>query len=108
MVFFLPDLVLLNNLPNPVYKQRYEEGMDHAKKFTWTCKLGYLSVEASHRTKKQAKHTSALLMIDNLQKELGDSFKTTVSYFLRLSSFCVEDVENKNLVNFNFYTSNFK
>ncbi|KAI5699805.1 hypothetical protein M8J75_009055 [Diaphorina citri] len=80
----LEVLCLLNNLPTPVYNQLYEEGMSHDKTFTCTCKLGNLLVEASHRTKQQAKHTSALLMIESLEKSLEDAFITTVPEDFRM------------------------
>ncbi|KAL1452932.1 hypothetical protein WDU94_007115 [Cyamophila willieti] len=80
----LEVLTLLNNLPNPKYDQIYEEGMSHDKTFTCTCQVGNLLKEASHRTKQQAKHTSALLMISALEKSLGDLFVSTIPEDFRI------------------------
>uniref|UniRef100_A0A8D9BN41 Interferon-inducible double-stranded RNA-dependent protein kinase activator A homolog n=2 Tax=Cacopsylla melanoneura TaxID=428564 RepID=A0A8D9BN41_9HEMI len=80
----LEVLTLLNNVPTPKYDQLYEEGMSHDKIFTCTCQIGNLRVEASHRTKQQAKHTSASLMIAALEKSLGDLFVTTIPEDFRI------------------------
>lgn len=61
-----------NKLPDPVYKCVGEEGLAHARSFTFECHVAKLTETATSRTKKQAKHLSAKLMLQRLITMLGD------------------------------------
>lgn len=64
-----------NKLPDPDYVLIGEVGPPHAKTFTYACNVAKLSENASSRTKKQAKHLSAKLMIERLKTMLGDKLE---------------------------------
>lgn len=66
-----------NKLPAPEYILTGDEGLPHAKLFTFECHVAKLIETAASRTKKQAKHLSAKLMLQRLKTMLGDKLELT-------------------------------
>lgn len=62
----LNDICANNRLGLPVFSLVREEGQAHAKLFTIRCQVAKMLVDATHKTKKQAKHYAAVNMINKL------------------------------------------
>lgn len=62
----LNDICTNHKLGLPDFKLVREEGQAHAKLFTISCQVAKMHAEATHKTKKQAKHLAAVQMVNKL------------------------------------------
>ncbi|XP_025418690.1 RISC-loading complex subunit tarbp2-like isoform X2 [Sipha flava] len=63
----LNEICANNKLALPEFRLVREEGQAHAKLFTISCHLSKMVEIATHKTKKQAKHLSAVQMVKRFQ-----------------------------------------
>uniref|UniRef100_A0A146MGP0 Interferon-inducible double stranded RNA-dependent protein kinase activator A A n=1 Tax=Lygus hesperus TaxID=30085 RepID=A0A146MGP0_LYGHE len=68
----LQDFCMINQLKLPEYKLIRDEGLPHAKVFSWSCTVSSFTTEATARTKKNAKHMAAQDMLLKLKECLDD------------------------------------
>ncbi|BES97370.1 Double-stranded RNA Hypothetical protein motif [Nesidiocoris tenuis] len=68
----LLDFCMLNNLKAPEYRLIRDEGLPHAKVFSWSCSVSSFTTEATSRTKKDAKQRAAQEMLTTLKDCLQD------------------------------------
>lgn len=76
----LNDICMNHRIGLPEFYLVREEGQAHAKLFTMCCQVAKMSELATHKTKKQAKHLSAVQMVNRLEsfeKSLFPDFKST-------------------------------
>ncbi|KAF6210465.1 hypothetical protein GE061_013571 [Apolygus lucorum] len=68
----LQDFCCTHRLRFPEYKLTRDEGLPHAKVFSWTCTISSFTTEATARTKKNAKQMAAQEMLMRLKECLSD------------------------------------
>lgn len=82
----LSDYCKEYDLPSPDYVTVREEGPAHAKMFTRRCSVHSFGVEATERTKKQAKQQVALQMITMLKNVIDPRMnRGTTGSYLRIN-----------------------
>ncbi|KAF6203658.1 hypothetical protein GE061_001990 [Apolygus lucorum] len=68
----LSEFCVVNQLKLPEYKLTRDEGLPHAKVFSWSCTVSSFTTEGTARTKKNAKHIAAQDMLLKLKECLDD------------------------------------
>uniref|UniRef100_A0A0A9ZIW5 Interferon-inducible double stranded RNA-dependent protein kinase activator A A n=1 Tax=Lygus hesperus TaxID=30085 RepID=A0A0A9ZIW5_LYGHE len=92
----LQDFCCTHRLRFPEYKLTRDEGLPHAKVFSWSCTISSFTTEATARTKKNAKQMAAQEMLLRLKDCLSDIIETEEALQTRSSP--SKDVEMNEAV----------
>lgn len=106
----LNEICANNKLALPEFHLVREEGQAHAKLFTISCHLSKMVEVATHKTKKQAKHLSAVQMVKRFKsldqslvvepEQTTDSLKVLEQVELIRSEHSKKAPMNENMLNF--------